>query len=315
MLVSIIIPTHNRFECLFNAIDSCLNQTYKNIEIIVVDDNYDNKELRNKIKDRLKDKKYRSIKYVSKNIHLGGALARNEGVKVSSGDYLSFLDDDDIYYDNKIEKQLELFNNSKYDNLGLVYCYGDIYYPSGKHEVETTNASGNPLVHQMMSNICGSSFMMIKKDVFNDIGGFQQMHSHQDGVVLLNILAKGYNIDLCTIPLVKYYFHSKNDGITSVNPKILEADKAYLDMCIKYFDKISIKDQRRVMLKYYDDRNWNLIILEKDDIARKEIKDIFKKYKINKVLFKCIYRVIFSNHVRNKEKKFDREILMEDNNG
>ena len=313
-LVSIIIPTHNRYDSLFNSIDSALNQSYKNIEVIVVDDNFNDKELRKKIHDRLK-KEYKDVIYVSKNEHLGGAFARNEGAKVSNGDYLAFLDDDDIFYESKIEKQLELFKSSKFDNLGLVYCYGDIYYPSGKHEVETTDIDGNPLVHQMMSNICGSSFMMIKKEVFNDIGGFKKIHSHQDGVVLLNILAKGYNIDLVREPLVKYYFHAKNDGITSVNEKILDADKEYLEICRKYFDKISIKDKKRVILKYYDDRNWNLIILNKDKIAKEELKDIFKKYKFNKVYFKCLLRVLFSNHVRNKEKKFDREVLMEGNNG
>ena len=53
-LVSVVIPTFNRYEQLFRAIESALSQTYRNIEVIVVDDNYDNKELRNKIKEKVK---------------------------------------------------------------------------------------------------------------------------------------------------------------------------------------------------------------------------------------------------------------------
>lgn len=313
-LVSVIIPTHGRYDSLFRAIDSVLYQTYKNIEIIVVDDNYDNLNLREKIKKNIL-KNYNNIRIISKSMHLGGALARNLGFDNSKGAYIAFLDDDDEYYNEKIEKQLKLFKENKDKKLGLVYCYGDIIYPNGKIEKELTNYKGNPLAIQMMYNIAGTSFMMIKRDVFKKIGGFKKIYSHQDGVVILNLLANGFNIDLCEEILVKYYFHSKNNGITSVNENILKADIEYFDLCKNYFNLISKRDQKKVILNFYNDRNWNLIILNKRKEAIRDVKIIFLNYFINKYLFICIFRILFYRIYQKKEEKFDKEVLMEVENG
>ncbi len=310
-LVSVVIPTYNRYDELFRAIDSVLLQTYKNIEIIVVDDNYNNKYLRNKIKNKLKA--YKNVNYLTPNKHLGGSEARNFGVKNSKGKYISFLDDDDEYYENKIEEQVSLFNSLNDDKLALVYCYGDIIYPNGLVEKEKTNYKGWPLSIQMRFNIAGTSFWLIRKDIFELIGGFESIYSHQDGVVLLKLLSYGYKVNLCEKELVKYYFHSRGKGITDVNEKILTSNIEYLEMCKKYFYMIPKSEQRRVLLKYYDDRNWNLIILNKDKEAKEDLKILLKKYFISKELFICIYRIIFANRYRRKDMEFNKNVLLGDN--
>ena len=81
-LVSVIIPTFNRFECLFKAIESAINQTYPNIEIIVIDDNFENPELRKRI-NKVITLKYPKVRYLMPDAHLGGSFARNEGIKVA----------------------------------------------------------------------------------------------------------------------------------------------------------------------------------------------------------------------------------------
>lgn len=307
-LVSVVIPTYNRYDQLFRAINSVLSQTYNNIEIIVVDDNYDNEELRNKIKDKLKS--YKGISYLTPDKHLGGSEARNYGVNKAKGKYISFLDDDDEYYDNKIEEQINVFNKSNDEKLALIYCYGDIIYPNGLLEKEKTNYKGWPLSVQMRFNIAGTSFWLIRKDVFDLIGGFESIYSHQDGVVLLKLLSYGYKIDLCEKELVKYYFHARGNGITDVNDKILTSDIEYLEMCKKYFYLISKSEQRKVMLRYYDDRNWNLIIMNRNKEAKQDLKILFKKYCISKELFICIYRIFFSNRYRKKDKEFNKNVLL-----
>ena len=104
--VSVIIPTFNRFKYLLNAIESVKKQTYKNIEIIVVNDcstekEYYNYDFGNNIIVIHLDKN-------SKNI-FGYACAgyvRNQGINASTGFYIAFLDDDDVWFPNKIEIQL-----------------------------------------------------------------------------------------------------------------------------------------------------------------------------------------------------------------
>jgi glycosyltransferase involved in cell wall biosynthesis len=99
-LVSVIIPSYQRYDLLLKAIDSVYKQTYKPIEIIVVNDcSTDNRynELEND--DR--------IKYISLNQRLGyPGKVRNVGIKESKGNWVSFLDDDDTWIENKLEKQM-----------------------------------------------------------------------------------------------------------------------------------------------------------------------------------------------------------------
>ncbi len=307
-LISVVIPTHNRYEELIRALESIKKQTYKKLEVIIIDDN-SNKKLSKRIEKVIK-KEYKNYIYVKNSQNLGGALSRNKGVEIAKGKYISFLDDDDEYYPNKIEEQYNFFNKKKDKDLALVYCYGDIYYPNGSKEKEQTSSRGNCLVDQMKGNLAGTSFWMIRKDALIKIGGFKKIHSHQDGVVLLNLLANGYKIDLVKKDLVIYHFHAKGKGITDVNDKIVNADEEYYKLCKKYFNKISKKEQKEVTLKYYNDRNWNLVILNRISDAKKDVKSLFKNYFVTKTLLICLYRLIFRRRVCYKEKKFNEKILL-----
>jgi glycosyltransferase involved in cell wall biosynthesis len=112
--VSIVITTYNRPKLLRIAIKSALMQTYSNTEVIVVDGSSDSKtsEVIKYYKNKIvvvKDKK-----------NIGVAAARNIGIKKSSGYYITFLDDDDIFHPKKIERQIKIFE--KKSNIAMVYC-------------------------------------------------------------------------------------------------------------------------------------------------------------------------------------------------
>src|SRR6056297_3803158 len=111
--VSIIIPTYNRKKLLKNAIQSVLKQTYKNLEIVIVDDG--SSDGTQNLIDNINNNK---IKYIRNEKSVGGSQARNIGINNSTGKYITFLDDDDEYLPEKIEKQVLKFNNN---NIGLVY--------------------------------------------------------------------------------------------------------------------------------------------------------------------------------------------------
>ncbi len=117
-LVSVVIPTYKRSSMLIRTIESVLNQSYDNIEIIVVDDNNDDnyrKDTENKLIKYISNPK---IKYIKHERNLGGCEARNTGLKEAKGEYICFLDDDDIIYKDKIEKQVEfLENNRNFDKV------------------------------------------------------------------------------------------------------------------------------------------------------------------------------------------------------
>lgn len=111
--VSIIIPTYNRKNFVKNAVKSGLMQTYPKKEIIVVDDNSDYD-----IYEALKDFKNK-ITIIKNKKNMGVSASRNIGIKASSGEYITCLDDDDIFHPKKIERQMKIFEKEK--NIGLVY--------------------------------------------------------------------------------------------------------------------------------------------------------------------------------------------------
>ena len=124
-MVSVIIPTHNRSNTLERAIKSVISQTYPEIEIIIVDDNANNEEERQKVKKIVEN--YNNINLIQNKVNLGGGQSRNEGIKAAKGKYVAFLDDDDEFFPQKIEKQYELYKyvSSKDDKVGLIYCYAE----------------------------------------------------------------------------------------------------------------------------------------------------------------------------------------------
>ena len=111
-LISVIIPTYKRIDTLERALDSVFNQTYTNIELIVVDDNAKFPETREKV-EKIIEKYNGKIKLIKNKDNLGGGLSRNEGIKVASGKYIAFLDDDDEYYPEKLEKQYSLLKEKE----------------------------------------------------------------------------------------------------------------------------------------------------------------------------------------------------------
>lgn len=113
-LVSVIIPTYNRGRLILDSINSVLNQTYKNIELIVVDDcSTDNTE------EILKSINDSRIKYVKLEKNSGACIARNKGIELSTGKFIAFNDSDDLWITTKLEKQLCFLKNY---NADIVIC-------------------------------------------------------------------------------------------------------------------------------------------------------------------------------------------------
>lgn len=246
-LISVVISTYKREKELERAIKSVLEQTYKNIEIIVVDDNGLNSEFQIKVNNILnKYKNYKNIKYIINEKNMGGSLSRNIGIENSKGTYIAFLDDDDEYYPLKLEKQFNLFKKSNNKKLALVYCYTDSYDENNVKLYEYKyNYVGNCLVDAMCGCIAATSQWLCKKEYLLDVERFTDVPSKQDSTVILKLLDKGYEVDRVKEVLVKYNEHS-NERISSGGPKNIKGEELLRILCRSLYYKINSNEVLKV---------------------------------------------------------------------
>ena len=181
-LVSIIIPTHKGSEVILNAIDSVLKQTYKDIEIIVVDDNGMGSEEQIKtaktLENLISDKK---IKYIIHEKNKNGSAARNTGFKNSNGEYFCLLDDDDTYFPEKIEKQVNEFQQLNGDYaivLSATAIYQNGALQSTRKQIVDGYVFKDVLLHEIVIN---TNALMIRRNCYEELGGFdEEFFRHQD---------------------------------------------------------------------------------------------------------------------------------------
>ncbi|MDY0096866.1 MAG: glycosyltransferase [Candidatus Dojkabacteria bacterium] len=185
-LVSIVIPVHNGEEYIKEAIDSCLNQTYRNIEVIVVDDKSEDRtlEILKEYGDRIK------VLPVEKQDGLGNVI--NIGIKVSKGKYIARMDADDVMYPTRLEKQVEyLESNPKCVAVGGQI---DIIDENGKitghreYAIEDRDLKKNRFLFQPFAHPA----VTLRKDILEDIGLYpENMWKVEDVKLFLILSTKG----------------------------------------------------------------------------------------------------------------------------
>lgn len=201
--VSVIIPTFKRSKFLCRAIDSVLNQSYNNIEIIVVDDNGDGSQFRIDNENRLK--KYKdNILFLKHEKNLNGAAARNTGILKATGEYITFLDDDDIFMPYRIEKMV----NALEENVDFDGCYSEVgfAYYGNLYDVLSTSGSGNFQLDVLkMKNVIGTgSNLFFRKSVMDKIGLFDtNFLRNQDIEYLIRFFEYGKIYELKEMLVIK----------------------------------------------------------------------------------------------------------------
>lgn len=311
-LVSIVIPTYNRVDTLIEAIECLLKQTYKNIEIVVVNDNGEKfPEITEKLEEKLKpyfEKMKEKLKYIKLEKNSGGAVARNRGLENASGKYVCFLDDDEEYNNEKVRKQVELLekSDSKVAFIGCNRYFNEKIVSNKKKYYETENMLKTHIMNQ--HGIVETTVFMFRRDVLNEVKGFELISIRQEYMLILKILEKGYIGKYIEENLVRYkdtgesLTRRKNENKANDMRKVLnkrlsfvgtvitekEAKKInndfYLDLiewyhdykrleCLKYYlkinkFKISLKDNIKIFLMTLFGKNYDNL---------KKLKIFFKK--------------------------------------
>lgn len=235
-LVSVVIPTYQRPKLVERAVQSVLNQTYQNIEIIVVND--DPETDLSHIEEMGEE-----VQLLNHEENRGACEARNTGIKESKGKYIGLLDDDDEYLEEKIEKQVRQFQQLP-EEYGMVY--------SGVEEVrngQTVNKKirsgrkflsrkreGDVYQELLRGNMIPAPTVLVKKECFEEVGMFDpEFLSSQDRDMWTRI-SKHYKIAKKDEILARYYLDGE-DRITKDYDKKYQGTQKILEKHGKYIRK------------------------------------------------------------------------------
>ena len=214
--VSVVIPNFNNTKFLGNAIQSALNQTYRSFEIIVVDDgSTDN------CKEEIK-KFGQQVRYIWQ-INQGLGSARNTGIRAAEGEYIGFLDADDEWLPEFLDKMVSQVTNSS--NMAAVYCYAQGIDSEG---CNLPQIFGGPVISPekiyqtiLRANFLIPSTILIRRSIVLSIGLFEQtnrmMHGCEDWDLWLRILRNNPQNTFEGVPecLVRYRLHNNSLSVNS----------------------------------------------------------------------------------------------------
>lgn len=230
--VSVIIPTYNRAHLIGRAIQSVLNQTYQDFEIIIVNDgSSDNTE------DIIKAFNEERIRYIGYEENKGAAAAINIGIMAARGQYIAFQDSDDEWLPEKLEKQMRVFKDTS-PEVGVVYT--GFWKIKGNHRVyipskQITRKEGDVHTILLAGNFVTNQAAVVKTECFGKVGMFDERLPRLVDWELFLRISEYYQFKCIDEPLMIAYLQP--DSISADRSAFIKALKLILEKHFKDFDK------------------------------------------------------------------------------
>lgn len=293
-LVSIIIPSYKGSDKVEKAVKSVLSQTYKDVEVIVVDDNgLGTDEQKKTAKVLTQFEKNSNFHYITHEINKNGSAARNTGAKNSNGEYLGFLDDDDEYLPNFVQMHIDAHKELG-DEYALTYCSCRQYRNGHKVETARKTKSGSLFYEVMRHRVTvGSSSLLIKRSAYESVNGFDEsFRRHQDWEFTARVAAHYKIKAIEEVGFVRNLEYRNS-------PKDYEIAKKYrvhyIEKMMPYIKTLNKKQQKDVITSNYVGVMMQLLRTGK---IRKFIKD-YRSFKLGlygiPFVLKSMFSYIFIN--------------------
>jgi glycosyltransferase involved in cell wall biosynthesis len=272
--VSVVITTYRRPDTLRRAILSALNQSFAELEIIVVDDNNDGDYYRNltsKLMSKFNEKD--NVKYIQHTKNLNGAAARNSAIKAANGKYITFLDDDDFFLPDRIETLVSCLEDDV--KAGCVYS-GYALHRNGRVVKVCKPATYDDYVLELL---CQNSFFgtgsnfMCRTELVRDIGGFDEdFERHQDIEFMIRFTEKFSIVKVDEVSVVKCLDSTINvpnaEKMERVKKLFLNKFKSLIDI---YSDESRSRIYRTNYVELAKIAAWNGTSMSK--LARKQLNE------------------------------------------
>ncbi len=243
-LVSVVIPTYRRSDMLDRAIRSVLSQSYDNIELLLVNDNIPGDEYSQSLLQRVREYESDSrFRLILQEKHINGAVARNEGIKQARGEYIAFLDDDDWWEPEKIQKQVAVLSELP-EEWGGASCKYSFVDRSGKIIGKSSEyKDGNIYVDilNLITDVTTCS-LLLRHTALDEAGYFDEnLLRHQDFQLLINFTYR-YKLKLVSEYLLNIDVsdvQNRPDG-----EKLLEHKKRFFNSVSPVINQLSKREQR-----------------------------------------------------------------------
>ena len=257
ILVSVVIPTFGRCSMLERALKSLENQTYKHIQLIIVDDNENKDEISSQIKELFYKycDKFINSKLIANNKNIGSARARNLGINNSDGQYITFLDDDDYYDENKIlhqlNKMLEEDSDVSYTQIELIDESGKSFRAIKRANIEEAYKKGEIMEYHFINHITATSTFMFKTDALKQINGFELKENDMGDEFYLTYKVIENNLKMSFLSEILVFAEvHQNEGM-SVSDKRLDGEKRLYNFKKEKSINKSNKFKRFLKARYY----------------------------------------------------------------
>ena len=229
-MISVVIPSYNREKTIIECLESVLNQSYENIEVIIVDDASEDNTY--KLFENYHDPRVRYVKYKENK---GACYARNLGASLAKGTYIAFQDSDDIWEKDKLKKQLLKMQDGNYD---FVFCGmdrvdpvngGHYYYPNLRFD-----ENGDALGQFLYVNYASTQTIMVKKSIMENVKFDVSFKRFQDWDFSLQAIIAG-----CKIGYLEEALVSSTVQNNSISARVKEgpAYEHYYEKYKKYWFK------------------------------------------------------------------------------
>jgi len=219
-LISVIIPYYKKKKFIDHSLNSVINQTYSNFEIIIIYDDEDKSEL-NYLIERYKNNK--KIKFIVNEKNIGAGLSRNKGIISANGEYISFIDADDVWEKDKLKTQLTFMKN-----IGSKISHTSYKIINEKNDVIGIRKAKNFFNIEEIIKSCdiGLSSVMLKKEIMDSEIQFPNLRTKEDFVLWLKILSKEIHISAVDQNLLLWR-KTENSLSSSVFQKLLDGFRVY----------------------------------------------------------------------------------------